>query len=75
MTFSQQLLFLCICLTFFKLNSYSFENYKLNYKSIECKHKSDFSLYAGVPAQPPKERGPPKKKPKDDVIQVSYFYS
>ena len=35
-------------------------------------------VLAGVPASPPKERGPPKKKPKDDVIQVVVeisFYS
>jgi hypothetical protein len=41
-------------------------------RTIAVVAQREFSsrLLAGVPPSPPKERGPPKKKPKDDVIQV-----
>ena len=40
------------------------------YKSLTSSRRISSKLMAGVPAAPPKERGPPKKKPKEDVIQV-----
>ena len=43
-------------------------------RTIAVVAQREFSsrLSAGVPPSPPKERGPPKKKPKDDVIQVLF---